>query len=63
MTHQAKPTEAAQGPEYVGAHGGGGLVGPPLEYFDERFDWHQATPEYIENMQNWREKVLHDYTR
>lgn len=50
--------EGAVGPEYIGAHGVGGLSYPPLEYYDERFDWYAETEEYTEAVANWKERAL-----
>jgi len=34
--------QGSLGPEYMGSHGVGGLIAPPMEYFDDRLDWFRA---------------------
>eukprot|EP00325_Prymnesiales_sp_UTEX-LB-985_P025405 CAMPEP_0174738316 /NCGR_PEP_ID=MMETSP1094-20130205/69747_1 /TAXON_ID=156173 /ORGANISM="Chrysochromulina brevifilum, Strain UTEX LB 985" /LENGTH=81 /DNA_ID=CAMNT_0015941701 /DNA_START=31 /DNA_END=273 /DNA_ORIENTATION=+ len=44
--------------EYIGAHGVGGFLYPPLEYYDNHHDWLMGQP-HIEDLKNhWKERYL-----
>jgi hypothetical protein len=45
------------GQEYLGNHGVGGNLYPPLEYFDAQHRWLWDQPEWRELVENWREML------
>ena len=50
--------QGSLGPEYMGSHGVGGLIAPPMEYFDDRLDWFRAREDFQEDVRSWREHAL-----
>jgi hypothetical protein len=43
--------------EYIGAGGMGGLLCPPLEYFDPNHWWLRVRDDFVDLVRNWRERL------
>lgn len=46
--------------EYIGEHGVGGFLYPPLEFYDAHHDWLVLQPRMIELKNHWRDRYMQD---
>ena len=46
--------------EYIGNHGVGGLLFPPLDFFDDHHDWVCDTDAMRDKVQRWKELTLRE---